>query len=117
MRSFRTAVAAAGAALLICGLTAGNAHADVGVVVVQHMAPDGSVLCTHDYLAANLLAPHTFTDRGCEGATSMRITNDTLEPITVTPDAQTATASSQILPSSYEFMEGLTVMIRELGGL
>jgi hypothetical protein len=59
------------------------ARADVGDVSVQQQNADGQTVSTQDYVVANL-APETIGDPVTQGATTVTITNDTLEPINVT---------------------------------
>jgi hypothetical protein len=88
----RIAALAAVPALTLAGaLTlAPSASADVGDVLVQQMNASGQEVCTQDYVAANL-TEETISDQACVDAATAAITNDTLEPITVsiTSDPQT----------------------------
>jgi hypothetical protein len=59
------------------------ASADVGDVLIHQDNAAGQVISTQDYVVANL-TPETILDAVTPGATSVTVTNDTLEPINVT---------------------------------
>ncbi|MFI8770368.1 hypothetical protein ACN9M0_39460 [Streptomyces sp. R-07] len=87
----RTAVGCAAAALLLTGLSAGTAQANVGNVLIQQYDAAGNTVCTQDLLDLNPLAPYSVTDPICPNVVSERITNLTVEPITDTVGTTTTT--------------------------
>lgn len=86
-----TSVLAAAAALA----SAPSAHADVGTIPISEVDASGNLVCVQDETVANLLAPETLIVPMCAGATTVRVTNDTLEPIVVTVQSGSRAASSE----------------------
>jgi hypothetical protein len=93
MRRPLAVLSTAAATILMTTCGVGTAQANIGDILVQQQDSSGHTVCVQDYLVANL-TPETIDDSLCAGVTTVRITNDTFEPITITAVGPPASSPS-----------------------